>query len=147
MAGWVVKAQKLSAMFLRRAALVAALAPCALAWSTEADALKPLTIATEGINATFIGYGARLTHLNVHDKNGQARDIVVGYDDPVDYTTEASRNFFGAIVGYARRFAALGRRRLSRLAPLAAATPTASRTGRSSSDPRRTTFPRMSTMG
>jgi len=40
------------------------------------DALKPLTIYAYGINATFIGYGARLTSLFVHDKNNDPRESV-----------------------------------------------------------------------
>ncbi|WVF73229.1 hypothetical protein IAT40_008048 [Kwoniella sp. CBS 6097] len=73
-------------------------------WSTDSDAFKPLTIANDGINATFIGYGARLTHLYVNDKKGSPRDVVVGYDDPMKYANETADNFFGAIVGrYANR--------------------------------------------
>lgn len=37
------------------------------------DSLNPLTIYAYGINATFIGYGARLTSLFVHDKNNDPR--------------------------------------------------------------------------
>ncbi|WWD21816.1 hypothetical protein CI109_106304 [Kwoniella shandongensis] len=87
-------------------AAFAALAPSPVVSSTttESDALKPLTITTDGINATFIGYGARLTHLYVDDKKGDPRDVVVGYDDPVLYTNESANHFFGAIVGrYANR--------------------------------------------
>ncbi len=39
------------------------------------DALKPLTIYAYGINATFIGYGATLTSLYVHDKNNVPRNF------------------------------------------------------------------------
>ncbi|OCF39727.1 hypothetical protein I317_06451 [Kwoniella heveanensis CBS 569] len=93
---------KLTATLAAFTALVTSLGVSS--WSTDSDAFKPLTIAAYGINATFIGYGARLTHLYVNDKNNNPRDVVVGYDDPVMYTNETSDNFFGAIVGrYANR--------------------------------------------
>jgi hypothetical protein len=79
---------------------LAATIPLVFGWSTESDAIKPLTISAEGINATFIGHGARLTHLNVNDKNGQMRDVVLGYDDPTEYLREAVPTYFGPIVGY-----------------------------------------------
>ncbi|ORX39048.1 galactose mutarotase-like domain-containing protein [Kockovaella imperatae] len=70
------------------------------------DPFQPYTIYAYGINATFIGYGSRLTSLFVHDKNNIPREVVVGYDDPHQYLidTETNRTFFGAIVGpYANR--------------------------------------------
>ncbi|ORY26252.1 aldose 1-epimerase [Naematelia encephala] len=70
------------------------------------DAIKPLTISAQGINATFIGHGARLTHLFVNDRDEKPRDVVVGYDDPAQYLidTATSRTFYGSIVGrYANR--------------------------------------------
>ena len=79
----------------------------ASAWNENAgDPFQTYTIYAYGINATFIGYGARLTSLFIHDKNNDPRDVVVGYDDPHQYLidTETNRTFFGAIVGpYANR--------------------------------------------
>jgi aldose 1-epimerase len=65
------------------------------------DPLTPHTIYAYGINATFIGYGARLTSLYVHDRNNTPRDVVVGYDDPAQYVKDTATNhtYFGAIVG------------------------------------------------
>lgn len=74
-------------------------APFVLGNTADEDALKGLTIAADGIKATFIGHGARVTHLYVRDKNNQDKDIVVGYDDPSEYITEKTRSYFGSIVG------------------------------------------------
>jgi galactose mutarotase-like enzyme len=35
------------------------------------------------ITAKFVSIGATLTELWVKDKNGKARDVVLGYDNPV----------------------------------------------------------------
>lgn len=70
------------------------------------DAFKAYTISAEGINATFIPYGARLTHLYVPDKNGNPQDVAVGYDEGARYLEDSETNhtFFGCIVGrYANR--------------------------------------------
>jgi len=66
------------------------------------DPLVPITIAADGINATFLPYGARLTSLFVDDKDGVPRDVVVGYDDPSFYVEQArtSNAYVGAIVGW-----------------------------------------------
>lgn len=50
---------------------------------------------------TTIGFGARITHLYVHDKDNTPRDVIVGYDDPYQYIidNEYNRTFFGAVVG------------------------------------------------
>lgn len=65
------------------------------------DRLAPLTISAQGINATFIGYGARITSLFVDDKDGVARDLIVGYDDHSMYVkqAESSNAYVGSIVG------------------------------------------------
>jgi aldose 1-epimerase len=76
------------------------------AHAASSDSFKPYTICAPGINATFIGYGARLTHLYVPDKHGAQRDVVVGYDDPNQYLKDTLTNhtYFGPIVGrYANR--------------------------------------------
>lgn len=65
------------------------------------DPFKKYTIKAEGIEATFIGYGATLTSLLVNDKDGKQQDVVVGFDDPLEYpkNAETTHNFFGNIVG------------------------------------------------
>ncbi|GFZ47463.1 hypothetical protein JCM24511_05207 [Saitozyma sp. JCM 24511] len=73
---------------------------------SSSDPLQPLTISAPGINATFIGYGATLTHLFVNDREGLPRDVAVGYDTPAEYVrdTETKHTYFGAVVGrYANR--------------------------------------------
>lgn len=50
--------------------------------------------------------GARLTNLYVYDKNGDWRDVTLGYDDGAQYLVDTieNRTFFGAVVGrYANR--------------------------------------------
>jgi len=73
---------------------------------SNSDNFKKYTISAEGINASFIGYGARLTNLYVPDKNGKMQDVVLGYDDGKKYLhdTETNHTYFGPIVGrYANR--------------------------------------------
>jgi len=70
------------------------------------DPLQKYTLTANGINASFIPYGARLTNLYVNDKNGTMQDVVLGYDDPAQYIkdTETNHTYFGPIVGrYANR--------------------------------------------
>lgn len=66
-----------------------------------AEALKPYTIKAEGISATLIGYGARVTHLFLKDKNGEERDVIVGYDTPERYVqdTKTNHTYYGCMVG------------------------------------------------
>lgn len=49
-------------------------------------------ISANGINASFIPYGARLTNLFVHDKNGNCQDVVVGYDEGERYLEDTVRS-------------------------------------------------------
>ncbi len=57
----------------------------------------------QGIEARFISFGARLTHLIVPDKYGNPNDIVLGFDMPESYR-KAHETYFGAIIGrYANR--------------------------------------------
>jgi aldose 1-epimerase len=74
--------------------------------STSANAFQKYTISADGINATFIPYGARLTSLFVKDKNGRPQDVVLGYDDATEYARDSAtvHTYFGAVVGrYANR--------------------------------------------
>jgi aldose 1-epimerase len=43
------------------------------------DPYERYTISANGINATFMPYGARLTNLVVNDKAGMPRDVVSTY--------------------------------------------------------------------
>lgn len=69
--------------------------------ASDYSPLQPLSIYAYGINATFISRGATITHLYVHDRDNNPRDVVLGYDDPADYPKDTATNhtFFGAIVG------------------------------------------------
>ena len=63
-------------------------------------------LQANGIKASFIPYGARLTNLYVKDNKGSWQDVAVGYDNPREYLTDSETNhtFFGAVVGrYANR--------------------------------------------
>ena len=61
--------------------------------------LQKHTITAPGINASYIGYGARLTNLFVADKDGAPRDVVLGYDQGSQYVndTEHEHTYFGAV--------------------------------------------------
>ncbi len=52
---------------------------------------------SKGMKACVINYGAILTNLFVPDKDGNAEDIVLGYDRLKDYFKNGS--FFGATIG------------------------------------------------
>ncbi len=54
-------------------------------------------IAPDGTTARFIDRGATLTELWVADGNGEFDDVVLGFDDPVDYF--APHPHIGCIVG------------------------------------------------
>ncbi|KAL8747670.1 MAG: hypothetical protein Q9190_000466 [Brigantiaea leucoxantha] len=91
-------------MFLPFVFLLLLLSITSLAQSS--DPLQKYTISAQGINATFIPYGARLTNLFVNDKNGCPQDVVLGYDSPGDYIGDdiSVHTYFGPIVGrYANR--------------------------------------------
>ena len=70
------------------------------------DDLQKYTLSAAGINASFIGYGARLTNLYVTDKHGTPQDVVLGYDDGLKYVndTEHEHTYFGAIGAYSSSF-------------------------------------------
>ncbi|KAI4123059.1 MAG: hypothetical protein LQ347_006291 [Umbilicaria vellea] len=74
--------------------------------SSTSSPFDKYTISAPGINASFIAYGARLTNLDVNDKNGNPQDVVLGYDNGTQYLTDTETNhtYFGPIVGrYANR--------------------------------------------
>jgi aldose 1-epimerase len=71
--------------------LVASAAASTLAFAPT-DPFQKYNLSAPGINATFIGYGARLTNLFVNDRNGTAQDVVLGYDDPYQYLKDDATN-------------------------------------------------------
>jgi aldose 1-epimerase len=64
-------------------------------------------LSANGIMAQFIPYGARLTNLYVHDRNGEWQDVALGYDTGEEYLQDTLTNHtnFGSLVGrYANRY-------------------------------------------
>lgn len=62
------------------------------------EVVKSYTIKNAaGMTATIISYGATVTKLLVPDKDGELRDVQLGYDDIKDY--EEGGTFFGTIIG------------------------------------------------
>lgn len=97
-------------MHLRRylsAAALSALPVLSLSTGSEdADPFKIYNISAGSLTASFIPYGARLTHLLVPDRDGVLQDVAIGYDDPHDYLrdTLTDHTYFGTVVGrYANR--------------------------------------------
>ncbi|MFX5207096.1 hypothetical protein ABTC99_20765, partial [Acinetobacter baumannii] len=65
-----------------------------------------LYVLTNAHNATvkISTYGATITEINVPDKNGNVKDVVLGFDTVAPYETKSP--YFGATVGrYANRIA------------------------------------------
>ncbi|KAF2020801.1 galactose mutarotase-like protein [Aaosphaeria arxii CBS 175.79] len=61
-------------------------------------------ISAEGIRAQFIPYGASITNLFIHDKNGEERDIVLGHDNASFYSVDPFHPHLGGVPGrYANR--------------------------------------------
>lgn len=67
--------------------------------SFSPSAWKEYKLSAPGIRATFIAYGARLTSLQVPDRNGEWAEVNVGYASPDSYIKEAGPSYFGAVVG------------------------------------------------
>ncbi|OSD01850.1 galactose mutarotase-like protein [Trametes coccinea BRFM310] len=56
------------------------------------------------ITAKFVSFGATMTELWVKDRDGKARDIILGYDDNTELLTDPAHPVFNPIVGrYANR--------------------------------------------
>lgn len=66
------------------------------------DPFKKYEISANGINASFIPYGARLTNLYVNDKNGVSQDVVVGYDEGSQYLEDTVSYFAHSSFMYLR---------------------------------------------
>lgn len=56
------------------------------------------TIKANGIEASFMEYGAVITNLWVNDKHGVKRDIILGWDDTTQYNVNAQHPYFGGKV-------------------------------------------------
>lgn len=72
---------------------------------TDGTAIEAITLSNaKGIEARVITYGATLQAVVVPDRNGERRDVVLGYDDVASF--EKHPNYFGVTVGrYANRIA------------------------------------------
>lgn len=70
------------------------------AFATEIDGkeVKLLQIKNGKLSVTLTNYGARLVSLNVPDKEGNSKDVILGYDSAKAYKDNFN-NFYGAIVG------------------------------------------------
>ncbi|KAJ8481383.1 hypothetical protein ONZ51_g6041 [Trametes cubensis] len=63
-----------------------------------------LTAPDGSITAKFVSFGATMTELWVKDRDGNARDIILGYDDNTKLLTDPAHPVFNPIVGrYANR--------------------------------------------
>ena len=62
--------------------------------------LYTLSNKENGMIVKVIDYGATITNILVKDKNGQQRDVVLGWDDLDGYLGKKGKNpFFGAAIG------------------------------------------------
>ncbi len=52
---------------------------------------------SKGMKAAVTNYGANLVRLLVPDKNGEVKDVVLGFDSVAGY--ESNPSFFGALIG------------------------------------------------
>jgi aldose 1-epimerase len=77
----------------------------AVAAAAATDEIKLFTIEnSKGTKLIVSNCGAAVVSLYVRDKNGNFSDIVLGYDDPVDYLND--EYYMGTVVGrYANRIA------------------------------------------
>lgn len=72
-------------------------------FKTDSTALYVLKNAN-GMEACITNYGARVVSLSVPDRNGNLRDVVLGFDNIQDYLPENHQTDFGASIGrYANR--------------------------------------------
>ncbi|NQD69742.1 galactose mutarotase [Sphingobacterium shayense] len=60
--------------------------------------VKLYSLQNGGVSLTLTNYGARLVSLNVPDKSGASKDVILGYETAQEYKDNAN-NFYGAIVG------------------------------------------------
>ena len=75
-----------------------------VATTAEGDDIYLITLSQGGITAEILSLGANLKTLKNPDRNGEIRDIVLGFDNPLDNLT--STTYFGQVVGrFANRIA------------------------------------------
>ncbi len=68
----------------------------------QGDDILQLTLQSNGIIVQLLSLGAIVKTIKTPDRNGELRDIVLGFDKPLDNLT--STTYFGQIVGrYANR--------------------------------------------
>jgi len=66
--------------------------------------LKQVTIKNDFIEFSALNYGAIIQKIVVKNKNGEDTNVVVGFENPEDYTNKDAGRFLGACVGrYAGR--------------------------------------------
>lgn len=71
---------------------------------TAVDANGKYEIASEGIRAQFIAYGASISNLFIEDIHGEERDIVLGFDNASYYEVDKQHPHLGGVPGrYANR--------------------------------------------
>lgn len=77
------------------------------AYGTTADGVEVsqyTLINKSGMEVKIITYGGRITSLKVPDKNNQLEDVVLGFDNLDEYTSD--NPYFGALIGrYGNRIA------------------------------------------
>lgn len=56
-------------------------------------------IQAEGIRLAFTNHGGSLSNLWINDTNGEEIDIVMGFDDPTQYTSMMSNPWLNGIIG------------------------------------------------
>lgn len=58
----------------------------------------------QGMEVVVSNFGGRILAIRLPDRQGRLQDVVLGFDDVVDYTPQRHPNDFGALVGrYANR--------------------------------------------
>ncbi|OJT14643.1 Aldose 1-epimerase [Trametes pubescens] len=91
----------LPALAMVQACLCAEAIPHAPDWPFD---LTTLTAPDGSVTAKFVSFGATMTELWVKDRDGKARDVILGYDDNTELLTDPAHPVFNPIVGrYANR--------------------------------------------
>ncbi|MGE4453435.1 MAG: galactose mutarotase, partial [Sphaerochaeta sp.] len=75
-----------------------------VAHTNDGQPIFLITLANGAYSAEILSLGANLKTLKTPDRNGNVRDIVLGFDNPLDNLT--STTYFGQVVGrFANRIA------------------------------------------
>lgn len=75
------------------------LLPLLVSSSVAIAAPDEITLSAPGIKASFVPFGARLKSLQVPDRNGEWKEINLGYKSAQEYRDEKSPSYFGAVIG------------------------------------------------